>query len=1846
MLTNVIIISNTSQGSTYVGGGIYSEAPLTLTNVTIAHNAAASSGGGVYVNNSLSLSGGKFENNACANLTCDGGGLWATTVSMSGTQFLTNTAMRRGGGLFAASSITLTGGLFRYNRIITDATLSLGGGLYVDAPTFLSGTQFISNQVGNSGGAIYIGTSNGILTATNVSVLSNTAPTCGGVYVANFLSATNMLLEGNTSSKNDGGGACAATGAFFANSAIQNNSTTATTTIGYGGGLYILGSLTAINTTFISNTAVSNDSRGGGAYVAGNTVLTDVIIQTNRCTGAGCSGGGFYSIGNIIALTNTRVQSNTSLIEGGGIFQNAGGGGVFKIENSQFQNNRAGRSGGGVWTQDTLVVTNTQFYTNAALEFHGGGAYAVTLALLTNARFERNYAASQGGGIYALLPVTATNTVFISNTAAEGGGLYSTRPGAFISSTFQQNSVTGAGGGAFVGDATVINTQFLTNTASADGGGLRSSHTIVADSSFQNNTGSFGGALRAAGTLALTNTQILSNTATGGDSGGIRIDGGGSITGGLFVNNRCLGGSCVGGGLLSFASVNPLVIANSQFISNSANGGGGGLTADNQITATNLTITRNSIQTTGSFGGGGLLATARLALFSSVVISNTSGTRGGGVYVAGAGAIVGSQIIQNSSADGGGGVYAKQTLNISDTLITANRCTASACIGGGAYIQEFFNISNTQFIANYSEGDGGGLYHFAVDGQMANTLLARNRTKSGNGNAIFFRFVTSQGHVQLFYTTIATPTGIVSGSAIYLGGTGNVTVVNTIITSHTVGIDKEVSSIQPVVYENFNLFFGNTADRPLFAAGVNSLNGNPAFTDPAADIYTLASNSAAVNAGTDAGIYNDFENDARPRSNGFDIGYDESPHAIPYDLLIAKTASTNIAVPGQSVTFTLVFKNVGANPVTSITISDVLPITLTNIVSTSSGVNVTPTLNGWQVQDLISGTVGYITVTGVIKTNLITSTTLVNSALITYTQLPTQTEGTPSNNSALAQINVIFPTIAFAHNTYGVAESAGAGAFGVVASPQPYMTVTVNYSTTNGTASSGSDYTGKTGVITFTPGVTLTNISIPILTDSLDEYNETFQISLTNPISSVLGTAAVATIVITDDNAAPTVQFTAASINVNESAVSVTLTATLSAASARALSAAYATSGLTAQSNVDYTSTIGILTFPAFSTTQTFTVGIINDLIYELPEQFTVQLSQTGTDTPLIGSPSIITVTILDNDTPPSITISNTASNEGNSGAANLVFTVTLAPASGITAVVNYNTADGTATVADSDYTAQTSSLTFAPGVTQQFITILANGDTTYENNETVFVNLTAATSATLVISQATGTIVNDDAPPSFSINSVTVTEGTGGTTYAVFTVTLTGATALTATVDYASADNTTTAPFDYTPVTGTLSFPVGVTTRLLTVSIATDSGKEPTETFAINLSNPTNATIGVSQGSGAIIDDDVNIAPLAVTNSSKTVLVGSSVTLSGTASNDPDGNYPLIYRWTQTGGAGVILSNANISVTTFTAPLTPTVLTFQLVVTDSGIPNVPSNPATIIITVTDFSISSLNVTSSGPTLLGNATFFTATIVTGTNVVYVWNFGDSAIVSDSATISHTYATTRTFTVVVTATNAANSQSASVTTTVHLKPIANAGPDQTVIVSTTVRLSGTLSYDPEGYALAYRWTQTSGPAVALSSATAVTPTFTAPATPTVLRFSLAVTDALGAASVADSVTITVTDEAISGLQITVNGQTVKDTPISFTISASAGTNIILTARFGDGATYPRIPARADTDAAVSGEATATIAAAGSFTLTHTYTSLGVYTITVTGTNSINTVTASKIITITAGQQYVYLPLVVR
>jgi Ca2+-binding RTX toxin-like protein len=94
-------------------------------------------------------------------------------------------------------------------------------------------------------------------------------------------------------------------------------------------------------------------------------------------------------------------------------------------------------------------------------------------------------------------------------------------------------------------------------------------------------------------------------------------------------------------------------------------------------------------------------------------------------------------------------------------------------------------------------------------------------------------------------------------------------------------------------------------------------------------------------------------------------------------------------------------------------------------------------------------------------------------------------------------------------------------------SPQ---TITVQYSTANGTALAGSDYTTTTGTLTFNPGVTSQTISIPILNDSVNEANETFTLKLTSPTNAILGGTATVTTTITDTLSASTTTTLAANV--------------------------------------------------------------------------------------------------------------------------------------------------------------------------------------------------------------------------------------------------------------------------------------------------------------------------------------------------------------------------------------------------------------------------------------------------------------------------------------------------------------------------------------------------------------------------------------------------------------------------------------------------------------------------------------------------------------------------------------------
>jgi hypothetical protein len=320
-------------------------------------------------------------------------------------------------------------------------------------------------------------------------------------------------------------------------------------------------------------------------------------------------------------------------------------------------------------------------------------------------------------------------------------------------------------------------------------------------------------------------------------------------------------------------------------------------------------------------------------------------------------------------------------------------------------------------------------------------------------------------------------------------------------------------------------------------------------------------------------------------------------------------------------------------------------------------------------------------------------------------------------------------------------------------------------------------------------------------------------------------------------------------------------TVTLSAVSTQPVTVVAGTADGTAVAPGDYTARTGVtLTFPAGTTTQSFSVATVNDTAVEPTETFTVRLSNPVNATIARGAG---TGTITDNDVapPPALSIGNVSVNEGNTGTATATFTVSLsaaAPAGGVS--FNFATANGTAT-AGSDYVATSGSRTIAAGATTATIAVTINGDTAVEPDETFTVNITGATNTANATASATGTIVNDDqAPPppaaqtTISISDAQAFEGQSAT----FTVTLSASPSQQVTVSLATANGTASAGSDYTSRTATLNFSAGTTTLSQTFTVATtaDSAAEPNETFAVNLSEASGAAIARTQAIGTILEN------------------------------------------------------------------------------------------------------------------------------------------------------------------------------------------------------------------------------------------------------------------------------------------------------------------------------------------------------------------------------------------------------
>ena len=440
-------------------------------------------------------------------------------------------------------------------------------------------------------------------------------------------------------------------------------------------------------------------------------------------------------------------------------------------------------------------------------------------------------------------------------------------------------------------------------------------------------------------------------------------------------------------------------------------------------------------------------------------------------------------------------------------------------------------------------------------------------------------------------------------------------------------------------------------------------------------------------------------------------------------------------------------------------------------------------------------------------------------------------------------------------NDVTVVEASGATAvFTVTLSAVSGQTVTVAYATSNGTAVAGSDYTSISSTLTMSAGQMTGTVSVPILDDAVDEPDEAFTVRLSAPSNATVADDE-GTGTITDNDDPPTLRIN--DVTVAEAANAMAeFTVTLSAVSGQVVTVAYATSNGTAVAGSDYTSTSSTLTMSAGQMTGTVSVPILDDALDEPDETFTVRLSNPGNarveDSEGVG-------TITEDDLPPSLSIDDVTVAEASGATA--VFTVTLSAVSGQVVTVAYATSNGTA-MAGSDYTSTSSTLTIPAGQMTRTITVPITDDAVDEPDEAFTVRLSAPSNATVADDEGTGTITDNDDPPTLRINDVTVVEASGAT--AVFTVTLSAVSGQVVTVAYATSNGTAVAGSDYTSISSTLTMSAGQMTGTVSVPILDDAVDEPDETFMVRLSAPSNATVENDEGTGTITEDDPRLSPPA----------------------------------------------------------------------------------------------------------------------------------------------------------------------------------------------------------------------------------------------------------------------------------------------------------------------------------------------------------------------------------------------
>lgn len=413
------------------------------------------------------------------DLSVDGTGAPAVTVSGGGAGSGFSVFMVDGAGTASMTGLTITGG-----------GANFGAGIFCsDSVLTVAGCILSGNSAGTDGGGIYAVDS--MVTVTGSTLSDNTAGNGGGIYATSAFSTSALTVTGSTLNRNSavggGGGIYVAdTTATVVNSTLSDN-----TTRSDGGGIYAT-SVFSTSTLTVTGSTLSRNSAargGGGIYIADTTAT--VINSTLSDNTADSNGGGILSAGlfdvSVLTVAGSTLSRN-SATQGGGIYANFS---IVTVTDSTLSDNTAEGDGGGVCVVGLLTVNRSTLSGNRADRDGGGLCNADGASAVVNSTLSGNSAGGNGGGINVRIgTVTATGSTLNGNSAAFGGGILGDSGSIVVvtSGTLSGNSATGNGGGIrSSGATTLVNTVVAGSLSGGDlinvGGTFSGHHNLIGDGS-------------------------------------------------------------------------------------------------------------------------------------------------------------------------------------------------------------------------------------------------------------------------------------------------------------------------------------------------------------------------------------------------------------------------------------------------------------------------------------------------------------------------------------------------------------------------------------------------------------------------------------------------------------------------------------------------------------------------------------------------------------------------------------------------------------------------------------------------------------------------------------------------------------------------------------------------------------------------------------------------------------------------------------------------------------------------------------------------------------------------------------------------------------------------------------------------------------------------------------------------------------------------------------------------------------------------------------------------------------------------------------------------------------------